>query len=643
MTQQTPLTIRSQADIEAIEKLPLATHDLPASTYEMLRHGAAITPDGPALSFFLSADDFKRPFTLTHRQLLAQITRTANALRRLGIGRGDVVAYILPNLPETHYVIWGGEAAGIVLAVNPLLEATQMAEIMTSARAKWLVTLAPTPGTDIWQKASEAAQKVPGLHGILTVSVGPYLRGPKGAAFRLLSNLRRPRAGGLRILSLRHEIAGESADRLDFAPPVAGDISSYFCTGGTTGLPKIARRTHRSEVYDAWAAGLFAGDMLGPGLSALCGLPLFHVNAQLVTGLLPWSRGASVVMATPQGYRGTNVFARFWQIVARYRVYAFSGVPTVYSALLAHLPGAADISSLRFGFCGAAPMPVDLFRRFETQTGVRIIEAYGLTEGACVSSTNPPDGESRIGSIGLRLPYQQMRVVHLDEKGHFAGFAAPDEVGIIAIQGPNVFAGYVETAHEAGLWIEIDGVRWLNTGDLGRQDSDGYFWLTGRKKELIIRGGHNIDPRMIEDAVQNHPAVTLAAAIGRPDAHAGEVPVLAVQLHPEATADADAILAHAIANIPERAAHPRHLRILPAMPLTPVGKIFKPALSMAEIEDVVRVEAQTSGTALVSVTVGQDRTRGMVARIVTEGDPAPLRRALDRYAFASDLNSLQEN
>ena len=193
-------------------------------------------------------------------------------------------------------------------------------------------------------------------------------------------------------------------------------------------------------------------------------------------------------MGTPQGYRGEGVIPSFWEIVEHYRIVAFSGVPTVYSALLQVPVGGRDISSVGYGFCGAAPMPVELFRTFEKTIGIRILEAYGLTEGACVSSVNPPEGERRIGSIGLRLPYQKMAVVRLDDSGGFTGFAGTEEVGVLAIRGPNVFAGYINAEHNKGLWLEIDGERWLNTGDLARQDADGYFWLTGRKKELIIRG-----------------------------------------------------------------------------------------------------------------------------------------------------------
>ena len=618
-------------DVEAFEQIPLRERNLPASTYEMLARGAAMAPDQPALSFFLRAGDFRDPFVWTHAELLADITRTANAFRRLGIGRDDVVAFALPNLPETHFVIWGGEAAGIAFAVNPLLAAEQISELLVAGKAKWLVTLAPFPGTDIWQKASKAAANVPGLKGILTVSLAPYFRGTAADAPEALDGVAVP------VLSLRQEIAGEPGDRLTFDEPQAGDISSYLCTGGTTGLPKIAARTHFSEVFDAWTTRVFIEDAVALGKAIFCGLPLFHVNGQLVTGLIPWSQGAHVVMGTPQGYRAEGIIPSFWEIAEHFRVVALSGVPTVYSALLQVPVGGRDISSLRYGFCGAAPMPVELFRTFEKTTGVRILEAYGLTEGTCVSSINPPEGERRIGSIGLRLPYQKMAVVRLDDSGKFIGFAEKEEIGALAIRGPNVFCGYINSEHNKEVWLDIDGERWLNTGDLARQDADGYFWLTGRKKELIIRGGHNIDPKLIENAVHDHPAVQLAAAVGRPDERAGELPVLYVQLKPGATASEAELLAHAVDRIPERAAHPKAVKVLTALPVTSVGKIFKPALSMLEIEGVVRQEAELTGLKLESVSVVQDARLGLLANIAVEGDPSPLQDRLGRYAFKTQF------
>ena len=175
-------------------------------------------------------------------------------------------------------------------------------------------------------------------------------------------------------------------------------------------------------------------------------------------------------------------------------------------------------------------MPTELLRAFEEQTGFEILEGYGLTEATCVSSVNPIAGERRRGSIGLRLPGQLMKAVVLDERGGFVRDCDTGEVGVIVVAGPNVFDGYRNGAQNEGLWVDCgDGRRWLDTGDLGRQDGDGYFWLTGRKKELIIRGGHNIDPAAIEEPLHRHPAVQLAAAVGRPDAHAGELPVAYVQ------------------------------------------------------------------------------------------------------------------
>ena len=173
-----------------------------------------------------------------------------------------------------------------------------------------------------------------------------------------------------------------------------------------------------------------------------------------MTGLVPWSVGAHVVMGTPQGYRGEGVIANFWSIVERFRINMFSGVPTVYSSLLQVPIAGHDLSSLEVAFCGAAPMPIHLFHSFQDQTGVRILEGYGLTEGACVSSGSPAEAPPRIGSIGIRYPYQDMRALILDADNKYVRDAATDEIGVIAIRGPNVFAGYLDPAHNKGIWID---------------------------------------------------------------------------------------------------------------------------------------------------------------------------------------------
>lgn len=638
-----PQGVRQLEDVHLIEA---EQPDLIAgvrSTYDLLERGARRNLEATALSFFLRTEDHTQPVAWTHREWMARITQAANAFRRLGVGRDDVVAFILPNLPETHWTIWGGEAAGIVFAINPLIEPALMTELMNAARPKVLVTLAPTPGADIWEKAAEAAAHVPSLQHVLTVSPLTYLRHPMAPVLKWVSRWKTPRKlGQARVQPLLPLIDASNAQALDFAAPSLDDKASFFCTGGTTGLPKIAVRTHRTEVANALElAATFGAEIQGAGRSVFCGLPLFHVNAQIGTGLTPWSVGAHVVLGTPQGYRAPGLIPRFWEIAARHRFVFFSGVPTVYSALLQHPPQGQDLSELKYGVCGAAPMPVELFHRFQKETGVKILEGYGLTEGGCVSSINPPHGQARLGSIGLRLPWQAMQALVLDDQGRWLRDARCDEVGVLAIRGPNLFEGYLHASHNQGLWIERPNERgemerWLNTGDLGRQDAEGYFWLTGRKKELIIRGGHNIDPKLIEEALHAHPAVALAAAVGRPDAHAGEVPVVHVQLRPGRAATEAELMQHAQSHVAERAAWPKHVRIVDTLPTTAIGKIFKPALTLQEMASVVREEAQALGVTLSSCEATQDPRIGAVVRWRAVGPGDQLSKRLARYTFRQE-------
>jgi fatty-acyl-CoA synthase len=309
------------------------------------------------------------------------------------------------------------------------------------------------------------------------------------------------------------------------------------------------------------------------------GLPLFHVNGAMVTGLASLYMGAHVLLGTPQGFRGPGVIGRFWEIVDHYRVAMFSAVPTLLSSLLLAPREGRDLSSLRFVICGAAPLSPELIGQFEAATGTAIAEGYGLTEATCTVSLNPLTAARRAGSVGFPIPFQKVRIAKLAADGEWLGDAATGETGQVMLAGPNVFQGYVLEHQNTGVFLlDEAGERWLNTGDLGALDEDGRLWLRGRSKDIIIRGGHNIDPAVIEDAFYAHPDVVLAAAIGRPDEHAGEVPVAYVQLKPGATVSAEALAEFAQTRIAERAARPRFVRVIDAMPLTAVGKVFKPAL-----------------------------------------------------------------
>ena len=647
--------VANEQDVLAIESQEQPA-DLPSSTYEMICRGAAIDQSAPALSFFATADDYANPERWTYSELVRDITRTANMLSRLGVQRGMVVAYVLPNLPETHFVVWGGEAVGIVCAINPLLESDAIGELLTASGASVLVTLAPYPGTDLWPKVQTVLHKVASLEHLVLINLADHAPAEQRFAARMLQRGECSRLHGeegVRGAVPSHISIHDFGEAVAREPGMAlctphrmnrDDVSSYFCTGGTTGLPKIAMRRHGNEVANAWSAGQFLGESVGPGKTIFCGLPLFHVNAVMVTGLLPFSRGAHVVMGTPQGYRGERVVQRFWDIVAHYRINFFSGVPTLYGSLLDVPVGERDIGSLEYGLCGAAPMPVELLRAFQARTGIRILEGYGLTEGTCISSINPPLGERRVGSIGLRVPGQAMKAVMVDEAGRYVRDCVADEIGQLVISGPNVFIGYMRPEQNNGIWLDLaDGGRWLNTGDLGRRDADGYFWLTGRKKELIIRGGHNIDPAAIEEALHRHPAVQIAAAVGRPDMHAGELPVAYVQLKPGTSANEAEMAAFLRDEISERAAFPKGIRIVETMPLTGVGKIFKPALKRLETVDALRLALVEAGVDGATVSIADDALRGISVHVELPGTEREslAASALGRFPFAFSIDVVQ--
>jgi fatty-acyl-CoA synthase len=609
--------IADMSDVEAIERMG---QTLPASTYEMIGRAAATHADRPALSFFLRAQDHDRPLTWDYATLFAKITATANFFHGLGVGKDDVIAFVLPNLPQTHLTIWGGQGAGIVFAINPLLEPAAIGELLKAGGARVLVTLAPFPGSDLWPKLQPVIGDVPSLRHLVLVDLAEHLPAAPPQAVDIGTDR-------IALHAFAQGIRSQPTDRLVSGRAIApDDISSFFCTGGTTGTPKIAMRRHANEVANAWSVGRLLGDGMATGKTLFCGLPMFHVNAVLVTGLLPFSRGAHVILGTPQGWRGEDVIARFWEMVERHRINFFSGVPTVYAALMQQPIAGRDVGSLEYGLCGAAPMPVALMRSFEERTGLKILEGYGLTEATCVSTVNPPRGERRLGSIGLRVPLQAMKAVLLDEPDRYVRDCAVGEVGLLVIRGANVFAGYQAAAHNKVLWIDAgDGERWLNTGDLGQQDADGYFYLTGRKKELIIRGGHNIDPAVIEQPLHEHPAVLMAAAVGRPDAHAGEVPVAYVQLKPDAHVVEEDLLTFARNRIGERAAVPKAIRIVQVMPLTGVGKIFKPELKRRETEDALCEALRSANVAFSSVAGNSDSTHGTVVDVVLAGGEEPQR------------------
>ncbi|WP_410010792.1 acyl-CoA synthetase [Variovorax sp. PAMC26660] len=601
-----------------LEETPLAQALTVRSTYEIFRNAGAAFGNKTALTFLRTGNPADEPIRWSYAELLARIHQTANLLHTLGVGPDDAVAVLLPGCLEYHLALWGGEAAGIVQPLNPLLTDEKLVALMTAGRAKVLIAYGSDSESGMWSKAMRLRGHVPTLTTVLRVAPHDEAAGAAGALPE----------GVAEFDVLR---AAQPSDRLvsgrDIAPT---DIAAYFHTGGTTGAPKLARHSHGAQVFTAWASVQVAG-MNENGIS-INGYPLFHVAGVLPASLSSLSAGVEVIIPTPSLLRNKEVLANYWKLVAKYRPTSLSAVPTVLAAL-ANVPlDGADISSITYCRTGAAVLAPELAARFERLFGLHVHESLGMTEMAGISTITPPGVDGPAGCVGFRLPYMQMRVVALDENGNASDREMPQgEQGMVLFKSPNVFSGFVDPADNAKAFT-ADG--WLATGDLGWIDSEQRLNLTGRSKDLIIRSGHNIDPKTIEDALGAHPAVQLCAAVGAPDAYAGELPVIFATLVPGASATEEELLAFTAGRVDEAPARPKWVSVIATMPMTNVGKIYKPELrAMAARQVVAATVAEVCAALGVDAAARPD--------VTTEGESL-VRVRIDAKAAGALAAPLQE-
>lgn len=634
--QQWPNLATAEAVAE-FERAPYATRMAARSTWEALRLGAADDPSRPALRLLANADPDETPTDISHAAFIARTTQTANALHELGVRPTDAVSFLLPLVPQAFYTLFGAEAAGISNPVNPLLEPHQLIEILRAARTRVLVALGPTPGSDIWEKVQRILPELPDLAALVVVGgAGVATAGPADTARARIGD------GAVPVFDFDALVAAQPADRLasgrDIEPQ---EVAGYFHTGGTTGTPKLVRHTHGNQVSQAWVLGLILRPE--PGEHVLFGLPLFHVGGSLSQTLTTLANGGTLVVLSPAGWRNPAAVRNVWRLVERYRPRTFTSVPTVLTAALSVPVAGADVSSLRQVTGGGSAIPVAVANAYAERFGLPVLEVYGMTETSSVHTMSYPERPVRIGAVGHPLPYARVRIVRVDNDSRWVSDCAVDEIGVVAMAGPGVFGGYLNPQHNRGAFVEPG---WVNSGDLGRIDAEGRLWITGRAKDLVIRGGHNIDPQPIEEILYTHPAVGLAAMVGRPDAYAGELPVAYVQLKPGASADAGELIDWIRERTPERAAVPVAVHFVDPMPLTGVGKVFKPALrwdaatrvARALLADLpLRVDDVTTGAhpvhgSLIAVTLAEvpQAEREAAARAVGERlGPLPLRHAVD--------------
>jgi fatty-acyl-CoA synthase len=593
MAVLTGLGVRNRDDLARFEaEMSLAERLPERSVLDVFIGAAERHPERIALTMLMSGDDDERPRRVAYGELLGLVRRAANLFVTLG-GARPGVAYMLPSLIETHATLWGAESAGYAVPINFLLRPDHIAALLEASGAKILVALGPHPALDIWQKALALRERIPGLVLLRVAPPGTPLE-----------------AG---VIDFHSALMAQPEDRLVFGAPGEGDdVTAYFHTGGTTGTPKLVTHTHRSQLVAA-LGGVVLGDMReGDTLTAT--LPLFHVGGTIFCALSVFMAGIGLLIMSPGGLRNPAMVHGFWRLVARHRATLVGAVPTSVGAVLEAPIDGFDIGAVRAGFCGAASLPPATRERFMRVTGRTLFEIYGMTEASGLVAIDPVAGGGGIGSVGFALPYTRVVVCRVEADGSLGAACEPHEIGVITVHGPHVSPGYRNPAHDAGVFV-ARGL--LNSGDLGYSDDDGRIHIAGRAKDLIIRSGHNIDPLMIENAMAAHAAVALAAAVGMPDAYAGELPVCYVALRPGASVREDELHEHAQRTIGERPAWPKRIHIVEAIPLTSVGKIYKPQLRCDAAARLVRhVVHEQLALRDAEVEVSEGGRRGMLVSVV---------------------------
>ena len=614
--------VRSLDDVRRLETIPLQQALTAHSTYEIFVNSAKAFGDKTALRFLPSAEPGAQTTAWSYNDLLKGIHKTANMLNGLGVGPMDAVSILLPGCLEYHLALWGGEAAGIVNPLNPLLSEDSLIELMQASNTRVLIVYGENADANYWQKALNIMGKIPTLRTVLRVPPHDQQRGntddlPDG------------------VEDFYQAMSSQADDRLLSGRRIKpDDVAAYFHTGGTTGSPKLAIHTHGNQVFTAWASVKLQG--VSHKDTTINGYPLFHVAGVLPGSLTSLSAGAETLIPTTSLMRNRDVIRNYWKLVEFHRVTAVSAVPTMLAAVAGVPLDGADISSINFCRTGAAPLPPELSERFRRLFHLQIHESLGMTEMAGISSITPPGVVAPVGCVGFPLPFSRYKVVALDTNGNPTERELPQgETGMILAQSPNVFPGYLNP-EETRKAFTADG--WLITGDLGFVDTEGRLNLNGRVKDLIIRSAHNIDPRIIEDVLDSHPDVDLCAAVGAPDAYAGELPVAFVTLKTPGAVTVAELLDFAAENVDEKPAVPKSITILKTMPQTNVGKIFKPELRrqaaisavQQKVGSLLRELALESSADVTAQVDKKGKIYVDVVVAVTSGQLEPLRAELGK-------------
>ncbi|MBC2744518.1 MAG: long-chain-fatty-acid--CoA ligase, partial [Desulfosarcina sp.] len=469
--------------------------------------------------------------TVTYGEFGKQVNILANALKRQGFEKGDFVHVLVQNSPQTLVAYFAIQKIGAVAGpVNSWWKAPEVQYLLNDSKGRGLII-----GDQYLPILDEIKGNCPHLEKIIEVGEKPR---PEHTAFA--------------------DLLAEGDDTPVTCQENAEDTAYIFYTSGTTGNPKGVLLSHKNVLADV--EGVTRALNLEENMTALIFLPLFHVNAML-SCTFALGIGLQIVL------RRQFSASEFWEVVDRYKVNFWSAVPAVYQILLSDPTRQKyDLSSLQFGICGAAPLTEATMKTFQETFGIPIVEGYGLTEATCVSTINPRDGVRKIGSIGIPLPGQDVKILAEDGSECKRG-----EAGEICIGGDVVMKGYFNRPEETAETI-VDG--YLHTGDVGIMDEDGYIFIVDRIKDMIIRGGENIYPKEIDNLLATYPMIQEAATVGVPDDTMGEeVKVFIIPLDDELTEED--VIAFCKKNLAKFKV-PKYVEILEDdFPRSPIGKVLK--------------------------------------------------------------------
>ena len=506
---------------------------------------------------------------ITYRELDALSDKFATALSEMGVRKGDRVALFLPNIPQFVISYYGILKAGaVVTAVSPLFKERELEYQLNNSEAKAIVAL------DLFYPLVKKVRDKTRLERIIVTSIGEYLPTLKRVLGTLLKKVPKLKVAPEPGVSFFQDLLARYPPRppeVEIVPKE--DLAALQYTGGTTGVPKGAMLTHYSLVSNAaacheWLRAREAEEVV------MTVLPLFHIYGMTTCMNASIFFGSSMVLL-PR-FDPSEVL----KAIEKHRVTLFCGVPTMYAMLVAQ-PDVAkyDLSSVRFCISGAAPLPPEVQKRFMELTGGVLVEGYGLSEASPVTHCNPLDRTMKtvkVGSIGLPWPDTDAKIVDIETGKELR----PGEVGELAVKGPQVMKGYWKMPEETEAVLR-EG--WLYTGDVGRMDEDGYFYITDRKKDLLKYKGYSVYPREVEDVIYEHPAVKLCAVVGKPDPVAGEIPKAFVVLKEGAIATEQEIMDF----VKERVAPyktVREVEFRKELPMTLVGKVLRRALREEELK-----------------------------------------------------------